>query len=230
MFRILICVMFVLSAQASIVMMEISEGGVDISGNYNPFPASTNTTTTAGVNLEVASSGIASADIKYVPVSPPYPANGGPLTILVEGAGQATANGTYSYYSTVIGRPTYKKGNYYWITFDIFNNWQITYTEFATIVYYESGRRTTFPSKSSWVKVSGSDNAPSLVYEGGEEPTSAPPDMVLPTAPTNWYPDVFSDFAPTVADESPKRLAPAVSEFVRSADSGDTISLTGEDL
>ena len=210
--------------------MEISEGGVDISGAYNPFPASTNTTTSAGVNLEVASSGIASSDIKYVPVSPPYPANGGPLTLLVEGAGQATANGTYSYYSTVNGRPTYKKGNYYWITFDIFNNWQITYTEFATIVYYDSGRRTTFPSKSSWFKVSGSDNAPTLVYDGGEEPTSAPPDMALPTAPTNWYPEIFSDFTPTVADESLNQLTPAVSEFVRSAQSGDTISLTGEDL
>ena len=229
MFRILTCAMLAFSAHASIVMMEISAGGVDISGNYNPFPSSTNTTTSAGVNLEVASSGIASADIKYVPVSPPYPANGGPLTILVEGAGQATANGTYSYHSTVNGRPTYKKGNYYWITFDIFNNWQITYTEFATIVYYDSGRRTTFPSKSSWFKVSGSDNAPTLVYDGGEEPTSAPPDMVV-TEPTNGYPTAFASFTPTVAPVAPKSFTPVVSEFTRQAGNGDTIALTGEDL
>ena len=229
MFRILTCAMLAFSAHASIVMMEISEGGVDISGAYNPFPASTNTTTSAGVNLEVASSGIASSDIKYVPVSPTYPANGGPLNILVEGAGQATANGTYSYHSTVNGRPTYKKGNYYWITFDIFNNWQITYTEFATIVYYDSGRRTTFPSKSSWFKVSGSDNAPTLVYDGGEEPTSAPPDMVV-TEPTNGYPTAFASFTPTVAPVAPKSFTPVVSEFTRQAGNGDTIALTGEDL
>ena len=223
--------MLAFSAHASIVMMEISEGGVDISGNYNPYPASTNTTTSAGVNLEVSASGIYSSYTKYSPISPIYPYDGSPSSVVVSGAGQGGANGTYLYYLVLGGRPVYKKGDYYFISFDIFDGWTIKYTEFTDLKFYKSYSRTTYPPKSSWVKLMGGDTtAPTIAYEGGEDPTSAPPDMVLPTAPTDTFPPEFSDFAPTVAPVSANRFTPAVAEFVRSAESGDTISLTGEDL
>jgi hypothetical protein len=212
-------------------MMEISEGGVDISGNYNPLPSSTNTTISAGVNFEVSASGISSSFIIYSGIIPIFPANGNPPSILVQGAGSGDANGTYLYYPAGTSRPTYRLDDDHWISYNMFTGgWAIKYTKYTDLHYYKSTSRSTFPPKDSWFSQSGAEDPPTLVYEGGEEPTSAPPDMVMTAGPTTNFPAVFADFAPTVAPVAPNQLTPEVAEFTRQADAGDTIALTGEEL
>ena len=113
MFRILICVMFVLSAQASIVMLDVSTNGVEITSTYNPHPSGAGAVVSSGVSLEVTSDAIISESIAFVASSPSYPDRPAPETIEVQGADVAGVNGVYTNQHYGGDYPSYLKDNSY---------------------------------------------------------------------------------------------------------------------
>lgn len=87
--------------------------------------------------------------------------------IEVIGAGSSGVNGTYTVSGTQDGKNVWYNGSYYisWRVGD--TKWFITETTLLGLIYYEVASASTFPPPSGWVRIVGSDPAPTLIIGSG---------------------------------------------------------------